>query len=114
MPPEVLHRVLILLVHTQQAMQEYYICSKGEVDIFKKLTQADCRCLAQKADQHLQPLLQCSKAAESQTEIHSRSGTSFIHLMFRLIELFYFLLRYFGICHSLRSEWRPVAVFNPH
>ncbi len=61
-PPEVSYHVLILLVPTQQAMQEYYICFNDEVDhlgIWPLPVQ-------QKAGQlrsalHLQPLLQCSK-----------------------------------------------------
>ncbi len=62
---------------------------------------------------HPQPLLQCSKAAESQTESHSRSGASFIRLMFHLARAICpFLRHYVHIHHFLRSERRPVSVFD--
>ncbi len=63
---------------------------------------------------HPQSLFQCSKVAESQTEIHSCSRMSFICLMFRLNRaIFPFLRRYICIHSFLQSERRPVSVFYP-
>ncbi len=61
----------------------------------------------------LQPLLQSSKAAESKTDIHCHSGTSFICLPFlHTRAVFPSLRRYVGIHHFLQSEWHPVAVLT--
>ncbi len=93
MSTEVFQRVRILLVPKQQATNEYYICLNGEIDNLAsqhKLTASIWRLPArQKAGQlgvalHPQPLLQHSEVAESQTEIHSRPGTSFVRLTFHL------------------------------
>ncbi len=59
-------------------------------------------------------LLQCSKVAESQTEIHSCSGTSFISLLFCLTRtIFTFLCQNVCIRNFLWSKWRPVTMFYP-
>ncbi len=61
-----------------------------------------------------QPFLQCSKADESQTEIHSRSGTNFICWLFHLNRaIFPFLCCWVSICNFLRSWWHPIAMFYP-
>ncbi len=83
---------------------------------FSKLAQASDLCLAPTCPTESRSTLHRSSSPDSPSVLQSSwksnwdSGTSFIHLTFRLIGLYF--LFYVHIHHFLRSEQLPVAVLS--